>query len=399
MAPSRGKGVPMVRWIVRAALLLPALALLAAVAAWWLLRGSLPGLEGTAPLPGLAAPAEVARDAHGVATVGAASASDAARALGYVHAQERWFEMDLMRRSAAGELAALFGPMALDADRAQRVHRMRVRARAAGEAAAPAERALLEAYAEGANAGLAALRTRPWPYLLLRTAPEPWRAEDSMLVGYAMYFDLQDAGNARELALWRVRPHLPEALYALVAHAGSDWDAPLAGPPVGDAAVPGPGAVDLRALPVPAEAAGAPAVAAESLRDIGSNNFAVAGALTAHGGALVADDMHLGLRAPGIWFRARLRYPDDAAPGGRVDVSGFTLPGLPAVIVGSNGHVAWGFTNSYGDTLDWAIESPCPADASAGRAGCTPLARHEEQIDVAGAATEALVVEESDWGP
>ncbi|HAI46921.1 MAG TPA: penicillin acylase, partial [Stenotrophomonas sp.] len=77
------------------------------------------------------------------------------------------------------------------------------------------------------------------------------------------------------------------------------------------------------------------------------NNFAVAGALTADGRAILADDMHLGLRAPNLWFRVRLRYPDRQAPGGTVDVSGFSLPGLPAVVVGSNGQVAWGFTNSY----------------------------------------------------
>src|SRR5690606_12519377 len=163
-----------------------------------------------AALGGLASPATVVRDGLGVATVEAADGLDAMRALGYVHAQERWFEMDLMRRAPAGELAALFGPAALELDRAHRVHRMRARAHAGVEAATAAERALLQAYADGANAGREALRVRPWPYLLLRTRPEPWRPEDSLLVGYAMYFDLQDAGNARELALWRARPHLPE---------------------------------------------------------------------------------------------------------------------------------------------------------------------------------------------
>src|SRR5690606_15253129 len=146
--------------------------------------------------------------------------------------------MDLMRRSPAGELAALFGPAALDVDRRHRVHRMRARARAGVAAAAEEERGLLQAYADGVNAGMAALRTRPWPYLLLRATPEPWKPEDSVLVGLAMYFDLQDAGNARELALWKARPHLPDALYALVAHAGSDWDAPLVGRAVGDAVLP-----------------------------------------------------------------------------------------------------------------------------------------------------------------
>src|SRR5690606_2596758 len=108
----------------------------------------------------------------------------------------------------------------------------------------------------------------------------------------------------------------------------------------------------------------------------GSNNWAVGGALTADGRAIVADDMHLALRAPNIWFRVRLRYPDPRAPGGQVDVSGFSLPGLPAVIVGSNGHIAWGFTNSYADTADWFPVRPC--DDASQAPGCDPVTRHVE---------------------
>src|SRR5690606_16842787 len=120
--------------------------------------------------------------------------------------------------------------------------------------------------------------------------------------------------------------------------------APLSGTARGEAVLPGPGAVDLRKLPAPVADAEALALAQAPARASadhvpGSNNFAVSGALTRDGRAIVADDMHLSLRAPGIWFRARLRYPDLRAPGRRVDVQGFTLPGLPAVVVGSNGHV------------------------------------------------------------
>src|SRR5690606_22642441 len=110
----------------------------------------------------------------------------------------------------------------------------------------------------------------------------------------------------------------------------------------------------------------------------------------------------LGLRAPNLWFRARLRWPDAAAPGGRVDVQGVTLPGLPAIIVGSNGHVAWGYTNSYGDYLDWALETPCPVSGSApaNEAGfCASVQRHSETIHVAGAESVALEVRETRWGP
>ncbi|MDH7454639.1 penicillin acylase family protein [Luteimonas composti] len=396
----------MARWLKRIGLLAIALVLLAGLLAWWLLRGSVPPLDGELELAGLSAPAEVRRDAIGVVTIDAANEADALRALGYVHAQERYFEMDLLRRASAGELAELFGERALDLDRRHRAHRMRARADAHLDAMAGDRLPLLQAYADGVNAGLAALRTRPWPYLVLRQRPLPWRPADTLLAGYAMYFDLQDAGNANELALWKLQPHLPTPLYALLTHPGSSWDAPLLGESFGDAPLPSADEVDLRQLAQPAEGASGLLAARDPAVDSdlrpGSNNFAVSGALTADGRAIVADDMHLGLRAPNLWFRARMRWPDAAAPGGRVDVQGVTLPGLPAVIVGSNGHVAWGFTNSYGDYLDWALETPCAPEASGLRAdatACAALQVHRERIAVAGGDPVPLDVRETRWGP
>lgn len=375
------------KWLLRLLFALVALLALACVVVVVLLRGSLGQLDGEAALAGLGAQVQVARDADGTVTVDANDAIDTARALGYVHAQERYFEMDLLRRSAAGELAALFGPMALPRDREVRVHRMRARVERDIDAIAGSARPLLAAYVDGVNAGLGDLDVRPWPYLLLGAQPQAWRLEDSALVGYAMFFDLQDEANRDELARWRMRGVMPDALFSLLTHDGSGWDAPLQGSARGDAVLPGPDVLDLRTLPT------APLSAAEHTRTntpamIGSNNFAVAGALTTDGRALVADDMHLGLRAPALWFRARLRYADATAPDGKVDVAGFTLPGLPAVIVGSNTHVAWGYTNSYGDWLDWVR---VPADA--------PLQTLHETIDVHGAAPETLDITESEWGP
>ncbi len=421
------------KWLKRLLLALPVLAAALALVAWWLLRGSLPALDGELALPGLSAPVRIERDALGVVTVDAASETDAARALGYVHAQERYFEMDLMRRTSAGELSELFGPIALDLDRRHRAHRMRARVDAHLDAIAGERLPQLQAYADGVNAGLAALRVRPWPYLLLRQPPRPWLTTDTALAGYAMYFDLQDSTNARELALWRLRPHLPAPLYALLTHPGSRWDAPLLGEGFGDAVLPGADAVDLRKLPMPenGELAASPSRSADAQRVAlappfaprtvplspaerergvggspaatvyfpGSNNFAVSGALTADGRAIVADDMHLGLRAPNIWFRARLRWPDARAPGGRVDVQGVTLPGLPLVVVGSNGHIAWGYTNSYGDYLDWALETPCGEDERDAAAACAAVDVHRERILVAGAEPTELDVRETRWGP
>ena len=380
----------MMKWIKRGLIALLLVVLAAAIAGWWLMRGSLPRLDGELALPGLSAPATIQRDANGVVTVDAANEKDAMRALGYVHAQERYFEMDLLRRTAAGELSALFGPVAIGVDKEHRVHRMRARVTQHLDAILGDKRDMAQAYVDGVNAGRAALKVRPWPYLLLRTQPEPWTLADSALTGYAMYFDLQDAQNERELAMWRLRPHLPPALYALLAHDGTSWDAPVAGRPRGDATLPDAATVDLRTLPMQENAN--PADVPER-SDVGSNNFAVSGQLTADGRAIVADDMHLGLRAPNIWFRARLRYPDTRAEGGRVDANGFTLPGLPALVVGSNGHVAWGFTNSYGDWLDWQRVNKCGKDA------CEGATRHVETIRVAGGDDVEFPVDETPWGP
>ncbi|HZX79701.1 MAG TPA: penicillin acylase family protein [Lysobacter sp.] len=379
-------------WIRRTGWLALAMVLLVlglALAAWLALRGSLARLDGDVALPGLSAPVSLHRDALGAVTIDAANERDAMRALGYAHAQERYFEMDLMRRVGAGELSGLFGARALEVDRAHRQDRLRARVRMNLDATLGGRRTIVDAYAEGVNAGVGALRVRPWPYLLLRQSPRAWRTEDTPLVGYAMYYDLQDATGARELALSRTLPHLPPALRALVLHDGSSWDAPLQGAVRGDAVLPSANDVDLRRWSAQARRI-APA---KPRAEVGSNNFAVAGTLTADGRAILADDMHLGLRAPNIWFRARLRYADPAAPGGRVDVTGFTLPGLPGVVVGSNGHVAWGFTNSYGDWLDWIVVPDCRRDT------CPQARVHRERIEIAGGDPVAIDVVETPWGP
>lgn len=379
----------MLRWLLRSLGILLGLSILALGGIWLLLRGSLPELDGEPVLPGLAAAVQVQRDGNGMVTVDAADERDMARALGYMHAQERYFEMDLMRRSAAGELSELFGAGALPLDRRMRVHRLRARVHGHLDLALGDKRAVLEAYRDGVNAGLAALPVRPWPYLLLRQQPRPWSLDDSVLTGLAMYADLQDPGNNRELALARIREVVPPALYALIAHDGSGWDAPLFGAARGDALLPDAATLDLRMLETGSTVPHGTASASRADESSpGSNNFAVAGALTHDGRAILADDMHLGLRAPNIWFRVRLRHPDPAAPGGKVDVAGFSLPGLPVVVVGSNTHVAWGFTNSYIDTADFAR---LPAGA--------PLREYRESIAVAGAPAQTLVVRESDWGP
>lgn len=388
----------MLMWIRRGLLALLGLALLAALSAVLLLRGSLPADDGAMALPGLSAPVSVKRDANGMVDIEAANDIDMARALGFVHGQERFFEMDLTRRVAAGELSALFGARALPIDRTNRLHRLRARSEASLADIAGPRAAALTAYTEGVNAGLGSLAVRPWPYLLLQQSPKPWSEVDSALTGYAMFFDLQDEANSRELALWRIREVLPAALADLLMRDGTAWDAPLFGSARGDATLPGPERLDLRTLPQAPD--GVPVAAAEPAAP-GSNNFAAGASSTADGRAIVAGDMHLGLRAPSLWYRARLRYADAAAPDGRVDVAGVTLPGVPGVIAGSTPRVAWAFTNSYGDWLDFFRIDFVDAAKTRYRTpdGEADVSVHRETIEVANGRAETLEVRETRWGP
>jgi penicillin amidase len=391
------------RWWRRLALALLALILAAAGALAALLAGSLPRLDGTRRLAGLHDAVAVSRDALGVVTIEGASRADVGYALGYVQAQERYFSMDLMRRLAAGELAELAGPAAVDADLDHRRHRLRAVAEAAYARLPAGQRRLLDGYRDGVNAGLADLRVRPWEYLLLGQRPQPWRSEDTFLVIAAMYLDLNDGGrNERELRIGQLRAALPRPLADFLLAPDPDWEAPLAGALSHPPLVPDAAVFDLRRTPPPASP-GLAAVLAPALDGAlpGSNSFAVAGGLTESGAAMLANDMHLGLRVPNIWFRVRLRYPDPAAPAGRRDASGLALPGTPALVAGSNGQLAWGFTNSYGDWQDWVRVRRDPADPHRYKVpeGWATFETHAETIRIKGRPPRTLVVEDTRWGP
>jgi penicillin G amidase len=381
--------------------------LLAAAGGFWLrsrLTASLPRTTGEVRAGGLGAAVQIDRDALGVPTVAAASRLDAALALGFLHAQERFFQMDLMRRSAAGELAELVGPAALPTDRDHRVHRGRALAESCLLRASPQERALVAAYTRGVNAGLAALAGPPPEYLLLRTAPAPWREADSYLAVLAMFFNLNDSHATTEAMLGDLQARLPRPLYEFIEPIGTEWDAPLAGAAYTTPPIPGPDVLDLRQGPVPPAPRRPPRAAdldaAQSFAAAtGSNNWAVSGAHTADGGALLANDMHLGLSLPNVWYRAVLRWRD--AGGAQRQLAGVTLPGTPGVAVGSNGHVAWGFTNSYGDWTDLIdLElDPKDPDVYMTPAGPRHFLHQHERIAVKGRPDQDLDVLATIWGP
>lgn len=374
--------------------------------AWYVLASSLPQLDGQASLPGLSGVVNITRDDLGVPRVQATSREDLARATGYLHAQERFFQMDLSRRRAAGELAALVGPRALPADREIRVHRFRAEARRAVALMAPAERRVLDAYVEGVNAGLGALRAQPFEYYVLRQSPRRWLAEDSLLVVLSMFVTLQESDGLYESTLATMREVLPASVFAFLAPPGTDWDSPVEGDALALPPIPGGSTYDLRhkraghptVLHGPRPIAALETTTAGDTA-IGSNSWAVSAAHTRNGAALVANDMHLGIRVPNTWYRALLEWMDP--DGTRRSLVGVTLPGMPALVVGSNTHIAWGFTNTYADWSDIVLLETDPSRPGEYNTpeGWRRFDVFDEALEIAGQAPEHLSVRWTIWGP
>jgi penicillin amidase len=239
----------------------------------------------------------------------------------------------------------------------------------------------------------------------LDVKPQPWTDADTILTIDAMFFDLnQDGNNPRELDIARMRAVLPKALTDFLLAPSPRWEAPMQGGPTHPVPVPDASVYDLRTSPLQkvAFARGARAVALtdQANTGIGSNGSAVGGALTG-GGAILANDPHLSLRVPNIWYRAQLRYPDPADPQRMIDLNGVTLPGAPAMVIGSNGHIAWGFTNSSGDWMDWVRVIRNPENPSQYKTpdGWAAIEQHDETIHVKGAPDAHVTVEDTLWGP
>lgn len=363
------------------------------------LRASLPLLDGTVRANGMIGQTIVARDERGVPLISGADRGDVAYATGFIHAQDRFFQMDLLRRVGAGELAELFGAKALPLDRSHRLHRFRARAERAVLGMSAQERAFLDRYVNGINDGLAALKANPFEYALIGVKPRPWTAVDSYLVVYAMYFDLQGNQQTRELARGWLRDNTTAEQRAFLLPDASLWDAPVDAAGIAVAAAPIPPTPPAW-WGKPKEDAPVKVASADFVDHVGSNNWAIAGTRSKDGAAIVADDMHLGMQLPNIWYRVALQFKDDQGKPRRT--VGVTLPGaLPTVVVGSNGHVAWGYTNSYGDYLDLVTLGADPARPGQLRtpAGWETPALREEIILVKGAAADKFNVRETSAGP
>lgn len=350
----------------------------ALVGAGWLLLASLPEHDGEVALPGLEAPVEILRDRHAIPTIRAASERDAWFGLGFVHGQDRLWQLEVTRRIGQGRLAELVGARALPVDRFMRTLGL---ARVASEGLAayrPAERALLEAYAAGVNAAIARARPLPPEFQLLWHEPEPWRPADSLLVQRLMALEVAGAWR-RELTRVRLARRLAPADVDLLLPAEGSGDP-----------------VSLAADDLPDErlSAALQAIVPQGAGGLGSNVFVLAGDRTASGAPLLASDPHLPLRAPGTWYLAAL-----SAPG--FEVVGGTIPGLPAVVIGRNRDVAWGLTTTGADTEDLVRIRPDPADPARYLVpgGSEPFGLREEVIGVRFGTPERLRVRTTRFGP
>jgi penicillin amidase len=422
-APKRSTGWRAVWWTLG---VLGTVVLALVLGLYFFLRTSLPQLSGEMLTASIAQPVRITRDAAGVPTLTARTRNDLAFATGLVHAQDRFFQMDLLRRVSAGELAQLLGPSVLEIDRGSRLHDFRRVVREVLQQSSETERQLLNAYTAGVNFGLSRQRAS-WEYSVLGSQPRPWVAEDCVLAGLSLFLSLGDSTGQRERSRGLLRANLPPAVFAFITPVGTEWDAPLRGGVWRSAPIPGPDVFDLRGSARAARAAGC--CDEEDLSSAaGSNAWAVAGTHTDNGHALLANDMHLDLRLPHVWYRARLQIEADepaVPPGSEVpasaagvpaadgpaaeksvvdgprDLIGVTLPGLPAMLAGSNGSVAWGYTNSWGDWTDVVIVETegAPPDHYWVGDQAEPFQVRRETLEVRGAAAVTLEVRATRWGP
>lgn len=382
----------MINWFKWLVLSVLTLLLIAALGLYISLRLSLPALDGNSATYHVNAPTELSRDGLGHAVINAGDIFDAAYALGFAHAQDRFFQMDLQRRAASGSLSQWVGDVALDIDKKARFHQFEKRAKAVFKSLPSTQQELLVRYAHGVNDALNEYTLPPFEYLAAGVDIKQWQPTDSILVIYSMYLDLQGTQVELDLAREALLSTFGNDIYSFITQP-SNYQAALDASeiPLLEAEIPDYPAT-LRTLTNQQKNGSGQKSSEQStelgsnasisttststtlttktasnsknnntaiaraqysgteLPDIGSNNWAVTGSHTATGAGLLANDMHLGLRVPIIWYRAQLNYQES---GSNVQVTGVSLPGIPGIVVGTNGHIAWGFTNANLDNVDW----------------------------------------------
>ena len=420
------------------------------------LRDSLPQLDGSLAIPGLAAPVTVQRDAHGVPHIHAASLDDLIVAQGFVTAQDRLWQMEALRRHASGTFAEILGAGMVLHDRTQRTLQLRDAADRAIAVLPPDQLHYLDLYARGVNASIAVQRDHlPLEFRLIHFSPAPWTPRDSLLVALVMYQDLTNS-FVQKLNREALTAHLPPTLVSDLDPIASWRDHPPTLIPI-DLTAPQPEIPDIPLDESQSRLHPPPALGAPSARRLiplksaspverpnsvtspqnldrshqadqpsstnslltlnrtmqqvgtpapcdgciaGSNNWVVSGNHTASGKPLLSNDMHLSFSVPGIWYETDLQSPTPT--GTPFHVAGVALPGAPFIIVGHNDHIAWGFTNLGADVQDVYIEhtriSGTSGEFESPDGTWHPILHHTEIIRVRGGKDIALDVAATQHG-
>jgi penicillin amidase len=370
MSTLTATGVPVSRRSTRIRILLWLLMIVvllvagAVASAWFIARSALPQLDGTLPVKGLSATVKVTRDGHGVPAIEAATLEDLFFAQGYVTAQDRLWQMDVMRRFGAGELSEILGEDTLKIDREQRVLGLRAAANKGLQTASPRDRSYFEAYARGVNAFIETHENSvPIEFRILKYRPKPWQPEDSIVIANSMvkdlnFYTLWDV-LAREKILAKLGPELTADLY--VNRSWHDRPPTVMREDLNDQEKQGDSDDDDDDDDGPDTSVTQQRSAASEIWSQhtpeavnGSNDWVVSGAHTVTGKPLLSNDMHLGHQMPNLWYEAHLKCGN---PSGNLDVAGVTLPGMPYVVVGHNQRIAWGFTNVGPSVADAFIEN------------------------------------------
>ena len=368
----------LIKWLARFAV---TLVIVAAFAGVWLFWRAMPSYSGTEKLPGLGAEARVWRDSYGVPHIFAANMDDAARALGYLHASERLFQMEVNRRVGQGRAAETFGPDLLKVDKFIRTLGFYREAESSVAALSPETQKRLQAYADGVNAFLDTHKDAlPPEFLLAGVTPAPWKPADTVVWGKLIALELSQ--NREQEAL---RAHIAQKL-------GPDkipWFFPGMKP--GDPITTLPTLSERHASPDGVDDA---IGALTGLNRGASNEWVISGARTVTGKPILANDPHLGLGAPILWYLARIVTPDGW-------IKGATVPGTPVVLLGQNDHIAWGITTANTDTQDLFVETIDPTDPTRYLTpdGPKPFETRDETIRVKGGADVKLTIRTTRHGP
>jgi len=389
---------------------------------WWIFHRGLPQLDGTHQLADLKSEVTVLRDAKGVPHIRAQSRQDLSVAQGYVMAQDRLWQMDLVRRAASGRLSEIIGPPTLEIDRSFRRLGLSEAADREVSLLGADERAELEAFARGVNRYIAEKHPLPVEFVLLRYDPEPWRPADTLLVIGYMYQSLTSSWRW-DLNRLDVSARIGKERASFLYDQTSPYDHPVVGAQIAPPKKPAPtartGAPNRVGAEPPAlfNAALADPTPGQTLDDstsalwrfaqntlfqfdeqvraaFGSNNWVVDGSHTASGKPLLANDTHLALSTPSIWYLVQLSVPGWNAEG-------FTLPGVPGIVIGHNDQIAWGFTNDGADVQDLYAETFNPANPLEYRVNGQWIGAQirKEIINVKGRPPETLDITVTRHGP